>query len=161
MHRIIILLVLTVFSLSGMNIGMADELSPWGHATTSSQPTYEKQKVLYDLTTGDAERLANILARTGYLSKLNGDDPFNSKIVVIIHGDAIPFFTIANIKQHQQLMGLAYSQTLNSVIEFRMCQASARLRGFKPADIHGFVSMVPMADAEIIRLQQEGYAYIH
>jgi intracellular sulfur oxidation DsrE/DsrF family protein len=155
MHRNLIILVLMVFSLSGM----ADELSPWGHATTSQQ-TYEKQKVLYDITTGDAERLANILARTGYLSKLNGENSFDSKIIVVIHGDAIPFFAIANFKQRKKLMELAYSQTLNEVIEFRMCQKSAELQGFKPADMHGFVSMVPMADAEIIRLQQEGYAYM-
>jgi intracellular sulfur oxidation DsrE/DsrF family protein len=57
-------------------------------------------------------------------------------------------------------MELAFSQTLNEIIEFRMCQRSAQLRGFMPADIHGFVSMVPMGDAEIARLQQEGYAYM-
>ena len=110
--------------------------------------------------TGNSERLANILARAGYLSKLNSEDSFDSKIVIVIHGDAIPFFAIANIQQHRKLMELAYSQTLNEVIEFRMCQKSAQLQGFSPADIHGFVSMVPMADAEIVRLQQEGYAYM-
>jgi len=26
--------------------------------------------------------------------------------------------------------------------------------------IHGLVTLVPMADAEIVRLQQEGYAYM-
>lgn len=38
--------------------------------------------------------------------------------------------------------------------------ATAKGHGFEPADIHGFVTMVPMADAEIIRLQQAGYAYM-
>ena len=155
MHNKIIMLLLSMFSLPGI----ADELSPWGHATIS-QPTYEKQKVIYDLTTGDPEELTNILARTGYLGKLNGEDSFESKIVVVIHGDAIPFFVIKNFQQHKNSMELAYSQTLNEVIEFRMCQASAQLQGFKPENIHGFVSMVPMADAEIVRLQQQGYAYM-
>ena len=159
MYRNIILLVVTLFILSGNNIGMADESVPWGHATTS-QSTYAKQKVVYDLTTGNSEHLANILARTGYLSKLNSEDSFDSKIIVVIHSDAIPFFAITNIQQHRKLLELAYSQTLNEVIEFRMCQKSAEIQGFNPADIHGFVSMVPMADAEIVRLQQEGYAYM-
>ena len=57
-------------------------------------------------------------------------------------------------------MKQAYSQTLNGTIEFRMCHASARLRGFEAKDIHGFVTMVPMADAEIVRLQNAGYAYM-
>jgi len=34
-------------------------------------------------------------------------------------------------------------------------------QALKPEDIHGFVKMVPMADAERISLQQEnGYAYM-
>jgi len=38
---------------------------------------------------------------------------------------------------------------------------SAAFKGYAPKDIHGFVKMIPMADAEIIRLQlEEGYAYI-
>lgn len=42
-----------------------------------------------------------------------------------------------------------------------MCKAAAQLQGLKPEDIHGFVKMVSMADAEIVRLQQEeGFAYM-
>jgi hypothetical protein len=41
-----------------------------------------------------------------------------------------------------------------------MCQIAAKGHGFEPKDIHGFVSMVPMGDAEIVRLQQEGYGYM-
>jgi intracellular sulfur oxidation DsrE/DsrF family protein len=42
-----------------------------------------------------------------------------------------------------------------------MCKVAAQGHGFKPEDIHGFVTMVPMADAELVRLQQEeGYAYM-
>jgi intracellular sulfur oxidation DsrE/DsrF family protein len=159
MNRSNILMVVAALMLSTPNISLANESMPWGQAATS-QPEYQKQKVVYDLTADTNESLANILSRVGYLSKLNGDDPFDSKIVVVIHGDAIPFFSIANIKQYRKLMELAYSQTLNGTIEFRMCSASARLRGFTSADIHGFVTMVPMADAEIVRLQKEGYAYM-
>jgi intracellular sulfur oxidation DsrE/DsrF family protein len=42
-----------------------------------------------------------------------------------------------------------------------MCKVAARGHGFEPEDIHGFVELVPMADAEIIRLQQEeGHVYM-
>jgi len=42
-----------------------------------------------------------------------------------------------------------------------MCKAAAKMLGYEAKDIHGFVKMVPMADAEIIRLQtEEGYAYM-
>ena len=159
MYRNTILLFIATLTSNIFNITVANELALWGHASVS-QTTYRNQKVIYDLDVDSKERLSNILARTGYLSKLNGDDPFDNKIIVVIHGDAIPFFSIAHTKKNQELMKLAYSQTLNGTIEFRMCHASARLRGFEAKDIHGFVSMVPMADAEIIRLQEAGYAYM-
>lgn len=38
--------------------------------------------------------------------------------------------------------------------------AAAAMCGDRPADIHGFVEMVPMADAEIVRLRNDGYAYM-
>jgi hypothetical protein len=42
-----------------------------------------------------------------------------------------------------------------------MCQIAARGHGVEPEQIHGFVKVVPMADAEIVRLQQEeAYAYM-
>ena len=39
-------------------------------------------------------------------------------------------------------------------------QLAAALRDVEPEDVHGFVKVVPMADAEIIELQHEGYAYM-
>lgn len=159
MYRNSIQLVITILALSIFNIALANESAPWGHASTK-ETTYRNQKVVYDLDVNSRDHLANILARTGYLSKLNGDDPFDNKIIVVIHGDAIPFFSIAHTDQYRDLMKLAYSQTLNGIIEFRMCHTSARLRGFEHTDIHGFITMVPMADAEIVRLQKAGYAYM-
>ena len=41
-----------------------------------------------------------------------------------------------------------------------MCRVAARRRGFEAPDIHGFVTIVPMADAEIIDLQKQGFAYM-
>lgn len=40
-----------------------------------------------------------------------------------------------------------------------MCTQAAEPHGFEPDEIHGFVKMVPMADAELIEVQPEaGYA---
>lgn len=51
--------------------------------------------------------------------------------------------------------------TRAGVIDYRICPAGAARRGYAPEDFHGFASVVPMADAEIIRLQQqEGYGYM-
>lgn len=136
----------------------ASEATPWGTAE-KSEAKYEPQKVLYDLTIGDKKGLQNILDRVGLLYKLYGSDLLDSSIVVIIHGDAIPFFSTAN-PDNLELMKRAHNFTVGAPIEFRMCQAAAKVMGYKPKNIHGFVRMVPMADAEIVKLQKEGYAYM-
>lgn len=152
------LLVVCIFV--SQTLHAEEALSPWGSASEIMQ-AYSKQKVVFDTTYGSLEQLTSILDRASYLSQLNGADPFDTKIVIMIHGEAIPFFAGKNFAKYRDLMVRAQSLSLGNVVEFRMCKASARLQGFKPADIHGFIKMVPMADAEIVRLQQEeGFAYM-
>jgi len=137
----------------------AGDDAPWGTAGVL-HIEYPPSKVLYDLTTADENELGRVLDRVGYLYRLYGSDPLDSSIVVVIHGAAIPFFAIDEFRKHQALMQRAQSLTVGSAIEFRMCSAAAKLLNYEAGDIHGFVKMVPMADAEIIRLQHEGYAYM-
>jgi len=138
---------------------LADSNAPWGSAR-DLDIHYAKQKVVFDTTTGSVEGLTSVLDRTSYLSVLNGADPFDNKIVIVLHGNVIPFFAIKNYAKYKALMDRAQSLSVGGIIEFRMCKLAAQSQGFTPKDIHGFVSMVPMGDAEIVRLQQEGYAYM-
>lgn len=138
----------------------AGSQAPWGSAAEIEQ-TYNAQKVVFDTTAGTIKGLSSVLDRASYLSKLNGANPLETRIVIVLHGDAIPFFAIRNYGKYRELMHRAQSLSVGDVVEFRMCKAAAALLGLKPADIHGFVKMVPMADAEIVRLQQEeGFAYM-
>jgi intracellular sulfur oxidation DsrE/DsrF family protein len=133
--------------------------APWGQAKLHEK-TYSKQKVVYDVAVKTVEQLENVLDRASYLSILNDADPFDSKIVLVLHGDEINFFALRNYDKYRALMSRAQSLTVGGVIDIRMCRAAARRRGFDPADIHGFITVVPMADAEIIELQGQGYAYM-
>lgn len=138
----------------------ANDGAPWGSATEIQQ-TYRGQKVVFDTTSGSLAGLTSVLDRASLISVLNGADPLDNKIVIVLHGGAIPFFAIRNYARDKDLMHRAQSLSVGEVVEFRMCKAAAQLQGFKPEDIHGFVRMVPMADAEIVRLQQEeGFAYM-
>lgn len=134
--------------------------APWGTATEQAVD-YPPEKVVYDVVSGDARGLEGVLDRVSYLSTLYNADPFESSIVVVLHTDVIHLFARKNFEQHRALMTRAQSLTVGTTIEFRMCQLAAQARGYQPADIHGFVQMVPMADAELVRLQRdEGYAYM-
>lgn len=134
--------------------------SPWGSATEIEQ-VYSKQKVVFDTAAGTVKGMASVLDRASYMNKLNGGDSFDTKIVIVLHGDAVNFFASKNYLKYKELMSRAQSLTAGDVIEFRMCKASALLKGLSTKDIHGFVKMIPMADAEIVRLQQEhNFAYM-
>lgn len=154
--------LLSFVALFGLNISVdAGQKAPWGHAETLAIE-YQPKKVLYDIDTGSEAGIVNILDRISMLDKIYGADPFDGHIVVILHGESIPFFSIANTEKYRVLMARAASLTHGGSIEFRMCQAAAKGRyGLVAENIHGFVRMVPMADAEIIRLQTDkGYAYM-
>ncbi|MEJ2141206.1 MAG: DsrE family protein [Gammaproteobacteria bacterium] len=138
----------------------AEANAPWGHAQLDAVK-YKPHKVVYDVSVSSVAAMTNVLDRVSYLNKLYQANPFDSSIVMVLHGDEIPFFGIKNYGKYKELMARAQSLVDSGNIRFRMCKLAAQGHGFKPQDIHGFVEMVPMADAEIIRLQQEeGHVYM-
>lgn len=151
-------LVLLAICLFALNATAAPK-APWGQAP-SVEKEYRKQKVVYDVAVNDVAALTSVLDRASHVSLLNGADPFDNKIVIVLHGGEIPFFAIKNFAKYKDLMTRAQSLSVGGIIEFRMCRLAAQGRGFKPEDIHGFVTIVPMADTEIIELQAKGHAYM-
>jgi intracellular sulfur oxidation DsrE/DsrF family protein len=151
--------ILTLFSFIFTN-AFADNNAPWGRGKLT--PTeYKPQKVVYDVTTGELEIMDHVLDRASYLSTITGADPFEQSIVLVLHGSAIKFFAIENTGKFKQLLVRAESLVSGEVLKIKMCKLAAQAKGFKPEDIHGFVGLVPMGDAEIIRLQyEEGHAYM-
>jgi len=139
----------------------ADENAPWGRASLQAID-YAPHKVVYDVSAPDIATFSRILDRVSYLNNLYHADPFDASIVLVLHGDEIPFFAIENFDTYRDLMLRARSLTVAGTVEFRMCRVAAKGHDLEPDEIHGFVKVVPMADAEIVRLQQEeGYVYMH
>ncbi len=149
-----------LFAVFSMTSALAAETAPWGKGKPHNVD-YSPQRVVYDVAVADREALSRVLDRASYLNNLYQADPFAASIVLVLHGDEIPLFAIENYHKYKELMVRAQSLTVGGTIEIRMCRIAARGHGFEPEDIHGFVQIVPMADAEIVRLQQEeGYAYM-
>ena len=139
---------------------LADDTAPWGRGKLTATE-YKPQKVVYDVTTGKLETMDHVLDRTSYLSTITGADPFDQSIVLILHGSAIKFFAIENTGKYRQLLERAESLASSEVLTLKMCKLAAEAQGYQPEDIHGFVELVPMGDAEIIRLQyEEDHAYM-
>jgi intracellular sulfur oxidation DsrE/DsrF family protein len=158
----VLLRKLPVFILLAFQVAavQAEESAPWGRASLEDID-YAPHKVLYDVSVADADAFTRVLDRVSYLNNLYHADPFAASIVLVLHGDEIPFFAIDKFAEYRELMHRAQSLTLAGPVEFRMCRVAAGGFGLDPGDIQGFVKVVPMADAEIVRLQQEeGYAYM-
>ena len=144
---------------SGANPTYAADTAPWGHAQEAPR-NYSKQKAVFDVTRNSPAVIASILDRVSELSRINNADPFDSKFILVIHGEATPIFAIKNYEKYKALMQRAQSLAVGAEIEFHMCKLAAQRAGLQPKDIHGFVSMVPDGDAEIIALEQQGFAYM-
>lgn len=155
MIKRILLIAALAFSLPSL----AATNAPWGSAKVLPIE-YSRQKVVYDAAVKSEAALSSVLDRASYLSALNGADPFDNKIVIVLHGSEINYFATRNLAKYKAMMERAQSLTVGGIVEFRMCKIAAQSHGYQPKDVHGFVSMVPMGDAEIVRLQQEGFAYM-
>jgi intracellular sulfur oxidation DsrE/DsrF family protein len=147
--------------LFGAGAAHAQTNSPWGSA--QHRPgTYAPQKVVYDVAVRTPAELDRVLDRISGLQNVYHADPMNASIVVVLHGDEMDYFDARQFTHYETLMRRAQSLTVSGVIEFRMCSLAAASRGLKAENVHGFVQMIPMGDAEIVRLQQEeSYAYMH
>lgn len=151
------LLPICLLLLTGV-AGAAD--APWGKASPA-EASYKPSKVVYDVAVSNLKAMNSVLDRASHLYAITGSDPFDSSIVLVLHGGEIPFFAIPNYAKYKAVVDRAQSLVSSGVLKMRMCQLAAEGQGFKPADIHGFIQMVPMGDAEIVRLQtEEDHAYM-
>jgi intracellular sulfur oxidation DsrE/DsrF family protein len=134
--------------------------APWGGAKVTATE-YKPQKVVYDVHVKTVEAVESVLDRASYLSTITGADPFDQSIVLVLHGQELSFFAIKHYKKYEELIKRAQSLVESEALSIKMCKIAAQSQGFSPDDIHGFVEMVPMGDAEIIRLQyEEAHAYM-
>ena len=83
-----------------------------------------------------------------------------TSVVLVLHGSATRFFATENTGKYRKVLTRADSLVSGEVIKLKMCNLSADAQGYKPEGIHGLVKLVPMGDAETIRLQyEEDHAY--
>ena len=155
MHRLLFLLALA-FSFTAQAEGFAP-----GSGAKILDIDYKPPKVVYDVAVSSVGKVNGVLDRASYLSTLTGADPFESSIILVLHGNEIEYFARKNEQKYHELMVRAKSLVDSEALKIRMCRIAAKGHGFEPEDIQGFVEMVPMGDAEIVRLQtEEGHAYM-
>jgi len=126
----------------------------------AAEAAYPPAKVVYDVSAADPATLDGVLDRALELQKLYGNDPFEASIYIVLHEGALPLFSSGSGRFQSELVTRAESLALGEIVQFRLCEMSARQQGLKLDGFPDFAPLVPMADAEIVRLQQAGYAYL-
>lgn len=142
--------------LAFLIMAMAIGVSAYGEEPARYTPS----RVVYDFTRADLKALQVLLDRVGVLQDIYNSDPFEASIIVVLHDAAIPLFLSRN-PANAHMLRRAAGLTMTNVIQFRVCQMSARMQGFSKKDFPEFIAFVPMADAELVQLQRTGYAYLH
>jgi intracellular sulfur oxidation DsrE/DsrF family protein len=132
----------------------------------------ESRKVVYDLTTGDLDKLernliGGIISHTTYYqSQLK-----ELEVRVIIHGDAYKFFMKdlnntayayqpALVAKRENLEKRLKSLAKQYHVSFFVCEIGVQKRKLNKKAFYPFVSFVYNAAVGLIDAQNEGYAYL-
>jgi len=78
-------------------------------------------------------------------------------VVIVLHGpEALPFIR-RNYLANRSIVDRAAKLRAFDRIELRMCETWMRMNGFGEHDLLPFVETVPLAPAEVERLERDGY----
>lgn len=127
--------------------------------SSSAETVYTPAKAVYDVTANNKSELNHLLDRAALLQRIYNNDPMDASIILVIHESAIKSFS-KNNRDNRELIQRADDLSAGDIIHFRLCSASAKIQGYSKDDFPAFIRPVPMADAEIIKLQNLGYGYL-
>ena len=130
-----------------------------------------EQKVVFDVTTGDAAKIEKGLIGTiNGLVKYYDTNNINYKIVVVISGKAYKYFVNdLNNSPYKGKLKVARAQThlapqlqklYDKGVEFDMCQAGMKARGINKTSLYSYVVTEKNKSVYLIEWQNRGYAYL-
>lgn len=137
-----------------LNAQASDAPSPYGTAKVDMHE-YAKTNAVFDVNYDDPAKL-NIL----YNFVLNTKKQLKGTMVVVTHGPELRVFAKENYEKYQGIVD-KMAELASDGVEFRMCNNAMRAAGYKPEDMHGFITVVPAGFPEIAHLQNQGYRYIN
>jgi len=79
--------------------------------------------------------------------------------VIVSHGPEVVLWAKQNYSKYKKIVDRAASFAEQGVL-FEICRNDAAALGFKPEDLHGFVSVIPAGPYALTYWQNKGYSYI-
>jgi len=130
-----------------------------------------EQKVVFDVTTGDVDKLEKGLVRTidGLVAYYEAND-IEYKIAVVISGKAYKYFvkdlknspykSKLKVARAQKKLAPQLQQLHTKGVEFDMCQAGMKARGIDKKVLYNYVVTTKNKSVYLIEWQNRGYAYL-
>jgi len=134
--------------------------------------TTEVRKVVFDLTSGDSERIeSRIVGNIKYLTKHYNKLGIEFKAVVVISGDSYkyfikdldnsPFKGDAKLAKAQKVLAPLFQELADKYnVRFDMCGGGMRARDIKAESLYEYVHTDKMKYIYLIDWQNLGYAYL-
>jgi len=131
-----------------------------------------EQKVVFDLTSGDADKIEKHLVKTieGLASHYHATNT-DYKVVVVISGKAYKYFVkdlknspykgkIKVARAQKRLSSRLEALHTKYGVEFDMCKAGMKARGIDKKILYSYVKSDLNKSVYLIKWQNEGYAYL-
>ena len=107
----------------------------------------DPQRTVLDISVHTEEELKFLLDRAEQLAMESGPAGRDDRIVLILHGPEVEFFSTGNYDRYKD------------IVDVKICQTMMQIQGVERDDIPTFIEQVPFGEAEIERLVREGYVY--
>lgn len=118
-------------------------------------------KTVWDFNFVDPKAVGVVFNNINALMKATAEfgpreiDPL--KIVIVSHGPEIVVWAKKNYGKYKDIVDRAASLTKQGV-RIEICRNAAAAEGFKPEDLHGFVTVVPAGPYALAYWQAKGYS---
>jgi len=130
------------------------------YVQTDSQFTIGNKRYLYDISGHSIEELKLLLQRAEEITQAETDNLEDLKIVMILHGPDIGWFTIDNYDDNKELVDLAKRLDTFDIIDLKVCETTMESMEIDRNQLPPFIESVPYAPDEFNRLSNAGYTHL-
>lgn len=155
---VVLLPALATLSGCDRNAPATDPATQWefGEQTPAASESEALSSYVFDVSVDSVEELETILERAAELSDRPRPRQSPPEIVLVLHGQEIRYFDIANYEQHKRVVDLAARLDAFNIIDIRMCQSRLSTLGLERGDVPAFIELVPFGPGEVERLRKQG-----
>ena len=130
------------------------------YAQTDSQFTIGNKRYLYDISEHSIEDLKLLLQRAEEITQAGTEKLEDLKIVMILHGPDIGWFTLDSYDDNKELVDLEKRLDTFDIIDLKVCETTMENMKIDRNQLPAFIESVPYAPDELNRLLNEGYTHL-